>query len=420
MLATFPQVMLEAETSIYLVPSKYQYPIKAKPREQLNGDQSPFSTYFPAIPPSLTGGVYVGGEDAGVLTGGVGVGGEDAGIFAGVDTQYSRILRLASLPSPFVQRPKIAFLFIARNRLPLDMVWDAFFQGERENKFSIFVHSRPGFLFNKATTRSVYFLNRQVNNSIQVDWGGASMIQAERILLEHALMDSLNERFVFLSDSCIPLYNFSYTYNYIMSTPTSFVDSFADTKEGRYNPKMDPIIPVIKWRKGSQWVVLTRKHAQVVVADDTVFPMFQQHCKRRSLPEFWRDHPIPVDASKEHNCIPDEHYVQTLLAQEGLEGEITRRGLTHTSWDLSSSKDRERRGWHPVTYKFSDATPELVQSIKDIDNIYYETEYRREWCSSKGKPSPCFLFARKFTRPAALRLLNMSVLGAFHGARSKF
>lgn len=329
-----------------------------------------------------------------------------------MQTQYSRILMLASLPSQFAQKPKIAFLFIARNRLPLDLVWDPFFQEAKENKFSIFVHSRPGFIFNKATTKSVYFLDRQVNNSIEVEWGEASMIQAERILLEHALRDPFNERFVFLSDSCIPLYNFSYTYDYIMSTSTSFVDSFADTKEGRYNPKMDPVIPVHHWRKGSQWAVLTRKHAFVVVKDDTVFPIFQQHCKRKSLPEFWRDHPLPADGSKEHNCIPDEHYVQTLLAREGLEGEITRRTVTHTSWDLPSRKDRERRGWHPVTYKFSDATPELIQSIMAIDNINYETEYRKEWCSSKGEPSPCFLFARKFTRPAALRL--MSVLGAFH------
>lgn len=50
--------------------------------------------------------------------------------------------------------------------------------------------------------------------------------------------------------------------------------------------------------------------------------------------------------------------------QEGLEGEVTRRSLTYSSWDLSSSKDHERRGWHPVTYKFSDATPMLIQSIK--------------------------------------------------------
>ncbi|KAG7033100.1 hypothetical protein SDJN02_07153 [Cucurbita argyrosperma subsp. argyrosperma] len=352
-----------------------------------------------------------------------------------MQSQYGRVMMLASLRPQSVQEPKIAFLFIARNRLPLDIVWDTFFQ-EGENKFSIFVHSRPGFLFNKATTRSIYFLNRQVNDSIQVDWGEASMIEAERILLRHALTDTSNQRFIFLSDSCIPLYNFSYTYDYVMSTSTSFVDSFADTKEGRYNPKMDPVIPVRNWRKGSQWVVLTRKHAEVVVKDNTVFPMFQQHCKasnlaaflssfdmdamftsmatclhfvRKSLPEFWRDHPFPSDGSKEHNCIPDEHYVQTLLAQEGLEEELTRRSLTYSAWDLSHSRDHERRNWHPVTYKFSDATLDLIQSIKGIDNIYYETEYRREWCTSKGKPSTCFLFARKFTRPAALRLLNMVV-----------
>ncbi|XP_048330338.1 glycosyltransferase BC10-like isoform X2 [Ziziphus jujuba] len=285
-----------------------------------------------------------------------------------MQSQYNRITTLTSMHA---QKPKIAFLFIARNRLPLDIVWDAFFQ---------------------------------------VDWGEASMIEAERILLRHALEDAYNQRFVFLSDSCIPLYNFNYIYDYIMSTSTSFIDSFADTKEGRYNPLMAPVIPVQNWRKGSQWVVLTRKHAEVVVNDNIVFPMFQWHCKRKSLPEFWRDQPFPADTSKEHNCIPDEHYVQTLLAQEGLEEEITRRSLTHSSWDLSSSKDRERRGWHPVTYKYSDATSMLLQSIKEIDNIYYETEHRREWCSRKGKPSACFLFARKFTRPAALRLLDTSAL----------
>ncbi|PIA61794.1 hypothetical protein AQUCO_00200055v1 [Aquilegia coerulea] len=326
-------------------------------------------------------------------------------------TEYSRIKMLIPLPPTyFLQKPKIAFLFIARNRLPLDVVWDAFFKGDEEQKFSIFIHSRPGFIFNKGTTRSAYFYDRQISDSIQVDWGEATMILAERILLKNALKDSDNQRFAFVSDSCIPLYNFSYTYDYIMSTPNSFVDSFADTKEGRYNPKMDPIVPVHNWRKGSQWVVLTRKHAEVVVKDDSVFSVFQQHCKRKSLPEFWRDRPIPADTSKEHNCIPDEHYVQTLLAQEGLEEEITRRTVTHTSWDLLANREHERRGWHPMTYRLSDATPMLIQSIKDIDNVYYETEYRREWCTSRGKPSPCFLFARKFTRPAALQLLNMSVL----------
>lgn len=34
----------------------------------------------------------------------------------------------------------------------------------------------------------------------QVEWGEASMIHAERVLLQNALEDLHNERFVFLSD----------------------------------------------------------------------------------------------------------------------------------------------------------------------------------------------------------------------------
>lgn len=48
------------------------------------------------------------------------------------EAQHNRIKLIGALYRneypPDVQSPKIAFMFIARNRLPLDMVWDAFFQ----------------------------------------------------------------------------------------------------------------------------------------------------------------------------------------------------------------------------------------------------------------------------------------------------
>ncbi|MCO5577022.1 hypothetical protein L7F22_030844 [Adiantum nelumboides] len=154
-----------------------------------------------------------------------------------------------------------------------------------------------------------------------------------------------------------------------------------------------------------RWFALKRDHAAVVAFDTDVFPLFQQHCKRRPLPEFWRQQSMYGDPSKQHNCIPDEHYVQTLLAIRGYEDEIERRTLTFTQWD-QSGKNRERKGWHPVTFALSDASSELINSIKNITSVYYETEYRREWCSSNGTARPCFLFARKFTRGATLKLLN--------------
>ncbi|KAL6002057.1 hypothetical protein ACLOJK_037505 [Asimina triloba] len=161
------------------------------------------------------------------------------------------------ISDPFVGPPKIAFLFLTRTTLPLDFLWQNFFQHADKRTFSVYIHSKPGFVFDESTTRCPLFYGRQLSRSIEVVWGESSMIEAEKLLLEEALEDPANQRFVLLSDS------------------------FLDKKGGRYNPKMLPIIPKRKWRKGSQWITLVRKHAEVVVDDDIVFPVFKKYCKRR-------------------------------------------------------------------------------------------------------------------------------------------
>ncbi|GKC57576.1 glycosyl transferase, family 14 protein, partial [Tanacetum coccineum] len=122
--------------------------------------------------------------------------------------------------------------------------------------FTIYIHSKPGIMFNESVTKSAFFYNRQLRNSVEVGWGTPTMIEAEKLLFKAALDDPANQIFVLLSDSCVPLYNFSYIYKYLMSSPRSFVDSFIDAtddpREKRYNPEMSPDIPEDKWRKGSQ------------------------------------------------------------------------------------------------------------------------------------------------------------------------
>ena len=41
-------------------------------------------------------------------------------------------------------------------------------KGVDQANYSVYVHSVPGFVFNEETTRSEYFYNRQLNNSIKV------------------------------------------------------------------------------------------------------------------------------------------------------------------------------------------------------------------------------------------------------------
>ncbi|AEE33950.1 Core-2/I-branching beta-1,6-N-acetylglucosaminyltransferase family protein [Arabidopsis thaliana] len=301
-------------------------------------------------------------------------------------TTLSSSLSVARSRIPLVKysgdRPKLAFLFLARRDLPLDFLWDRFFKSADQRNFSIYVHSIPGFVFDESSTRSHFFYNRQLKNSIEVVWGESSMIAAERLLLASALEDPSNQRFVLLSDS--------------------FLD-----KDNRYTMKMFPVIRKEKWRKGSQWISLIRSHAEVIVNDDTVFPVFQKFCKR-SLPLDPRKNWLYLK-KRRHNCIPDEHYVQTLLTMRGLENEMERRTVTYTTWNLSAKK-AEAKSWHPLTFTSDNCGPEEIEGIKKINHVYYESEYRTEWCRANSKPVPCFLFARKFTRGAAMRLLSEGLI----------
>ncbi|CAK9881110.1 unnamed protein product, partial [Sphagnum jensenii] len=291
-------------------------------------------------------------------------------------------------------KPKLAFMFLARESMPLDILWQHFFEGSHEHEYSVYIHARPGYVYTKTATKCHAFINRQIKKPIQAWWGEATMIEAERLLLSAALQDPLNLRFLLLSDSCIPLYNFGYVYNYVMSSHKSFVDSFVDYNDTQYNSKMSSVIPKGAWRKGSQWFVLIRKHAEKIVTDSLVFPVFQNHCK--------------VNKTQE-NCIPDEHYIQTLLAMQEMETEIERRTLTYTWWENSKS-GKGREGWHPVTFNTADATLKTITNIQNVNNVRYDTESRIEWCSSEGQPRPCYLFARKFTRGAAFQLLDLMVM----------
>ncbi|KAJ4826608.1 hypothetical protein Tsubulata_050922 [Turnera subulata] len=363
---------------------------------------------------------------------------------------------------------KIAFLFLARGDLPLDFLWDAFFKNGDVGNFSIYVHSVPGFVFNETTTSSAFFYGRQLNNSIQVAWGESSMIEAEKLLFEAALDDPANQRFVLLSDSCVPLYNFSYIYSYLISSQKSFVDSFINVREKRYTYKMAPVIRKDKWRKGSQWISLVRRHAEIVVDDHTVLPVFKEFCKRWPSTEFMEikkmlqsflsdDAALEEDLlqifPKRRNCIPDEHYVQTLLTVSkqlsvagsfkyftnlqimgsipffyfrflirirssscdkitGFENELERRTLTYSLWNESVKKgNRTVRSWHPATFKYADAAPQRINGIKAINHIEFESDaHRIEWCYVNHRRAPCFLFARKFTPGAAMRLMTEGFL----------
>ncbi|GJN40094.1 hypothetical protein PR202_gb29262 [Eleusine coracana subsp. coracana] len=112
--------------------------------------------------------------------------------------------------------------------------------------------------------------------------------------------------------------------------------SFIHKTEKRYNPNMSPAIRKDKWRKGSH---------------------------RRFGFNFQRGRILKKASQEEHDCITNEHYVQTLFSIKGLEDEPKIIMLTYTSLDQSSDP-KDKMTWHPKKFEYDTFSPEHVNAIK--------------------------------------------------------
>ncbi|KAM2973523.1 hypothetical protein FF2_020066 [Malus domestica] len=270
---------------------------------------------------------------------------------------------------PFERVPKVAFMFLTRGPLPLLPLWERFFQGH-DKYFSIYVHVIPGYKLIVSTTSPFYL--RQIPSQ-PVSWGTVTLLDAERRLLANALLDFSNERFVLLSESCIPIYNFTTIYAYLVGSNHSFVESYDDPGRygrGRYRRKMFPDIKLHQWRKGSQWFELSRALSVYIVSETKYYTIFSNYC-------------LPA-------CYPDEHYLPTYINM--LQGSLnSNRTVTWVDWSL--------RGPHPATYGGDNITEDFMQSIR---NNGEPCQYNAEMTSI------CYLFARKFAPTALETLLKLA------------
>ncbi|KAK2987572.1 hypothetical protein RJ640_012342 [Escallonia rubra] len=332
---------------------------------------------------------------------------------------------------PFNYVPKVAFMFLTKGDLPLAPLWERFFRGH-EGLYSIYVHCQPSF--NGTFPEESVFRGRRIPSKVvarccgeggetwlwrgwktmmglpqvlvvdetgdrwrsgertaeadgtwqsvipwykpsvakEVEWGKFNMVEAERRLLANALLDFSNQRFVLLSESCIPLFNFSTIYSYLINSTETFVESYdlwSPVGRGRYNYRMKPLISLEQWRKGSQWFEGDRDLALEVVSDRRYFPLFKKYCK-------------PA-------CYSDEHYLPTFVSLRSWM-KNSNRTLTWVDWS--------KGGPHPAKFFRTHVTLELLQEMR----------YGHQ-CSYNGQSTNiCFLFARKFSESALDRLLRFA------------
>ena len=171
---------------------------------------------------------------------------------------------------------KIAFLFLIYDTINLEELWHKFFLYADKDKYSIYIHYKN----NKPLQ---YFEKYKLNNCIDTKYADISLVKAQNILLKEALKDPNNSHFILLSNSCVPFKNFDFIYN-------NLDDKYSYFNIMGQNECFPRCIEVLKFidekfiQKASQWCILNRKHAALLIFNTIYLDWFKniyaadEHC----------------------------------------------------------------------------------------------------------------------------------------------
>ncbi|GFP97169.1 hypothetical protein PHJA_001861000 [Phtheirospermum japonicum] len=127
---------------------------------------------------------------------------------------------------------------------------------------------------------------------------------------------------------------------------------------------MAPEVRFDEFRVGSQFFVLNRKHALVVVRDTKLWRKFKLPC-------------LNVES-----CYPEEHYFPTMLSMQDPNG-CSHYTLTRVNWTDSVNG-------HPHTYGPREVSAGLIRTLRESNSSY------------------SYMFARKFSPDCLGRLMQIA------------
>jgi hypothetical protein len=234
-----------------------------------------------------------------------------------------------------------------------------------QSLFSVYVHAAPDYA---GFAPDSIFSGTLIETRIAASWGGHDLVDVTRALLKAALTDPRNTRFALLSESGVPIYPAPVVWAALTHNPVSRINACVNpwNDEQRWHPDfgvggpgvkadgtgaapLGPPVPKSAWRKSSQWSVLTRSHAELVVADTAVDALFRAICRSRDWDEALQ---------RRYDCYSDEHYIPTLLAVKGLDNQTDCLGF-YINVDWSAG------GAHPRTYGVRDVRPSLFSTLRE-------------------------------------------------------
>lgn len=233
---------------------------------------------------------------------------------------------------------KVALLFLTRSDLNQPQIWKEWVD---RDKFNVYNHT-------KFPVHDPWLAQFWIGQCHPTEWGFT--LFAQQALLREALQNPSNYKFVFLSESCVPLRTSYEVHHILTSDNSSYMRWYNIWWIGNPNRTLSEFPTEHHWGNHT-WIILNRNHAQMIVDDNHWLPLAMRHL-----------------------CC-DEAYPSTFFSMHGVLHEFKNELTTCVDWN---------RG---APYVFTDHTEENLSFLIDAK---YNTH-------GHFGPRHC-LFARKFSK----------------------
>lgn len=261
---------------------------------------------------------------------------------------------------------KIGFCFLIYDTINCEELWDTFFKNIDPSKYGIYIHY-------KTNTPLNFFEKYKLKECIPTKYADVSLIHAHNLLFKAAYDDGC-DKFINLSQACIPLKSFNYIYDFLTKDDKAYFNSMHQS--GCF-PRYSGLLKYCDKshiKKSSEWFILNRTLANFFIK----FPSQKINVLYGKI------------------FAPEECFYITSVHEYGLTDQIVfienirTIATTFTNWKETEYKNKNQ-------YKYPNITKNSLKNYSDI------TEEELEYLIS----SQC-LFGRKFNS-ICMNTLNIPV-----------
>lgn len=197
---------------------------------------------------------------------------------------------------PASQQKTVAICLVIVDTLHHEDIWRAWVeQGDvpgAEYKARLFIHAK-----HPEKITSVWVRQRCLSLSYMPDWNSPEVVRAMLAALDAALTDPHCGRFVFGTESCLPIYNLQHAARLLYAEDKSWLDAFHEGKTNWeraacFTSVDDRVVPPkAVWKAIPGWIMLTRRHA----AEVNLLCKQSLHLEESSAAGSSSDRPPPAD-----------------------------------------------------------------------------------------------------------------------------